>query len=204
MSKKENINAKNDVEEFFEDENEKEINEKKESEIDEKLKQENIEKMLQDITDKKKMPKDVLGKIYSTIFVNVIIAILIMAYLFFIILGAKNIGKNIYETDLKVFTGGLFAISIFLIELAYKKSNKTIAIHSIEILTLTMCHLFFGYFYTNFLKEYKLIIGGISLIFGSYYIIKSIVVFIVMKNKYFKNMSDVEEILNKDFTKEDE
>lgn len=214
MPKKNNFDTQKEIEDFFRDDDDeikiKEIKKianerkvKKESSEEVEQKKENIEKMLQTIKKNKKIPKDVLKKIYSTIFENLVIAIIIMLYLYFIILGYLNIEKNIYEIDLRVFTGFLFIITIFLIEMAYKNKNKKIAVHSIECLILSVCNLFFLYFYTIFFDKYKLIVGLISVSFGTYYIIKSIIILIIMKRKYLKTMSDVIEILSNDYDKED-
>ncbi len=213
MPKKSNLDKQKEIEEFFRDEEEdtkireikKIANErktKKES-FEEEEKKENIEKMLQTIKTNKRIPKEILKKIYSTIFENLIIAVIIMSYLLFIILGYINIEKNIYEIDLKVFTGVLFMITIFLFEMAYKKKNTKITIHSIECLVLAVCNLFFLYFYTIFFDKYKLIVGLISISFGTYYIIKSIAILIIMRRKYLKTMSDIVEILSKDYEKEE-
>lgn len=216
MPKKNNLDKQKEIEEFFRDDEEetkiKEIKKiaterktKKDStEEEEEQKKENIEKMLQTIKKSKRIPKDVLKKIYSTIFENLLIAIIVMSYLFFIILGYLNIEKNIYEIDLKVFTGFLFIITISLIEMAYKKKNTKITVHSIECLILAVCNLFFLYFYTIFFDKYKLIVGLISISFGTYYIIKSIGILIIMKRKYLKTMSDVIEILSNNYDKEED
>lgn len=209
MRKKKNIDTQKEIEEFFKDDDIKEEKSKvkptvkKEEVKEEQTKQENIEKMLQTISNNKKIPKNILQQIYHIVFSNLIMAIIIMAYLFFIILGSLNIEKDLYEIDLKVFTGLLFLATIILMEIAYKKKNKKIAVNGIEILCLSILNLFFLYFYTIFNNQYKNIIGAISLSFGLYYMIKSIVIFIIMRNNYLRTMSDVFEILNQSYDKEE-
>ena len=203
-----------EIEEFFKDDDE-DIKEKeqitpKEETKNEKIenvenenKEENIQKMLQTIKNNKKIPKDILKKIYSNVFENLTISVIVMAYLFFIILGYFNIERVIFEVDLKVFTGCLFFLTIILMEVAYRKKNKKIGIHSIECLALSMLNLFFSYFYTVFFSKFALIVGGISISFGVYYIIKSIVIFFIMRNKFLNRMSDITEILSESYDKED-
>ncbi len=215
MHKKKNIDKQKEIEEFFRDDEEeikvKEIKKivaerksnKNNSKEEEKQKKENIEKMLLTISTNKKIPKDILRNIYSNVFQNLAIAIIVMAYLFFIILGCFNIEKIVYEKDIKVFTGILFIITIFLIETAYKKKNTKLTIHSIECLVLAICNLFFIYFYTIFFEKYHLIVGLISISFGIYYVIKSIIIFIMRRRKYFNTMSDIIEILSSDYDEED-
>ena len=203
-----------EIEEFFKDDDEdikekeqitqkeKTKNEKIEN-VKNKNKEENIQKMLQTIKNNKKIPKDILKKIYSNVFENLTISVIVMAYLFFIILGYFNIERVIFEVDLKVFTGCLFFLTIILMEVAYRKKNKKIGIHSIECLALSMLNLFFSYFYTVFFSKFALIVGGISISFGVYYIIKSIVIFFIMRNKFLNRMSDITEILSESYDKED-
>lgn len=206
-----------EIEEFFKDDDEdikekeqitlKEETKKEKIEnvenIEDEKKEENIQKMLQTIKNNKKIPKDILKKIYSNIFENLTVSVIVMAYLFFIILGYFNIEKVIFEVDLKVFTGCLFFLTIILMEVAYRKKNKKIGIHSIECLVLSMLNLFFSYFYTVFFSKFALIVGGISISFGVYYIIKSIVIFFIMRNKFLNRMSDITEILSESYDKED-
>lgn len=215
MHKKNEEEIQKELEDFFgKDEKEKQMKDTNDiteerktkennNEVEEQQKKENIEKMLITISNNKKIPKDILKKIYSDIFVNLGIAILVMAYLLFIILGYLNIEKNIYELDLKVFTGILFILTIFLMEKAYKKGDAKLTIHSIECLCLSIFNLFFLYFYTIFYDEYKIIIGTISLLFGFYYMIKSIIILVIMRSKFLHRMSDITEILSSDYDKED-
>ena len=211
-----------EIEEFFKDDDEdikekeqitpKEEKQKEETKkekienvenIEDEKKEENIQKMLQTIKNNKKIPKDILKKIYSNIFENLTVSVIVMAYLFLIILGYFNIEKVIFEVDLKVFAGCLFFLTIILMEVAYRKKNKKIGIHSIECLVLSMLNLFFSYFYTVFFSKFALIVGVISISFGVYYIIKSIVIFFIMRNKFLNRMSDITEILSESYDKED-
>lgn len=215
MPKKKRIDKQKEIDEFFRDDEEeikaKEIKKiaterkanKNNTKEEEKQKQENIEKMIQTISTNKKIPKDILKKIYSAVFENLLIAIIVMGYLLFVILGYYNIEKVMYETDIKVFTAILFISAIFLIEKAYKKQNVKLIVHSIECLALAICNLFFIYFYMIFFEKYHLIVGLVSISFGIYYVIKSIIIFIMRRRKYLRTMSDIIEILSSDYDKED-
>lgn len=215
MPKKKKIEKQKELEDFFRDEEneikameiqQKSIERKQNKENtqeDEEKKQENIEKMLQTISTNKKIPKDIMKKIYSAIFENLFIAIVIMVYMLFIILGYHNIEKGMYATDLKVFTGILFVLTIYLMEKAYKNKNIKLIINSIEGLVLSICNMFFIYFHMMFFEKYCVIVGMVSLSFAVYYIIKAIIVLFIKRRKYLRTMSDIIEILSSDYDKED-
>lgn len=215
MPKKKKIEKQKELDDFFRDE-ENEIKameiqqksierkqNKKNTQEDEEQKQENIEKMLQTISTNKKIPKDIMKKIYSAIFENLFIAIVIMVYMIFIILGYRNIEKGMYATDIKVFTGILFVLTIYLMEKSYKNKNIKLIINSIECLALSICNMFFIYFHMMFFEQYCVIVGIVSLSFAVYYMIKSIIVLFIKRRKYLRTMSDIIEILSSDYDKED-
>lgn len=213
MPKKKENDVQKEIEEFFkDDEEDMEIKEIKKIREDIKIentnkeeenKKENIEKMLQTISNNKKIPKEIMKKVYSSIFGNLTVSVIIMAYLFFIIIGFFNIEKVIFEIDLKVFSGCLFLLTIILMEMSYRKKNTRLMTHSIECLVLSITNLFFPYFYTAFHSRFTLIVGLISISFGVYYIVKSIIIFIYTREKFLKRMSDVTEILSEEYNKED-
>ena len=75
------------------------------------------------LKEKKKIPKKVRENIYDKIFVNTIIAILVVIYFGFLNLGYSNIEKEVFITDLKVFSFSILVLSIILLEKGCKYDN---------------------------------------------------------------------------------
>lgn len=164
---------------------------------EEKNKDTNLDKAKQEIEEKKRIPKEELDKIHTRIFKNLVIAIVIMFYFYFINLGYINIQGNILTTDLKVFSMGILVLAIILFEYSYKKDDGIICIHGIEVLVLAIVTLFFISIYTMYTEKFNLIVATHSFIFASYYVAKSIAIQNKMKKQYYKSINDITEIVKK-------
>ena len=163
-----------------------------------KHKRDNIEKISEVIENQKVISKTEEGKINSKIFENIAYAIIIMLYLYFIILGSINISPESFLLDLKVFSILLVLLFIFLVEKSYKKSNQNLCIHGVEILLVAISTLSAIYIYSLFVHRFKMIIALISLGFGIYYILKSIIIYINLRKKYYKEENDIKDIIKKE------
>lgn len=152
------------------------------------------EALEKEIEEKKKLPKEKIIEINTKIFQNIMLAITIMLFLLFINLGYRNIGKEAYITDLKVFSISLIIITIILFEKAYKKDSGQWAIHGIEVFVLSVLTLSFPFIVSTLPEQFMLIVGCISFLFGIYYVGKSIIINIKEKRSYFKNNSDIKQI----------
>ena len=119
---------------------------------------------------------------------------MVILYFTFLILGFNNIDKEVYQTDLKVFSICTLFLSIVLLERAYRQSSRKIAIYGVEVLVIAIVTL--GLIYVNLMLSSKyvnilLIILGIVVI---YYFIKSIIIRARGKKKYF--LDDMKEMIN--------
>ena len=85
------------------------------------------------------------------LFVNMLLAIGVIVYFYLINLGYKNIAKDIFITDLHVFSMTILAASIVLFEKSYKNENEILCVYGIEMLVLAILTLFmpYIYFYSN-------------------------------------------------------
>lgn len=177
----------------------KEIKEKtiKKTKNSEKQINQNIENLEKEILKNKELPSGELNKINKKVFENIIIADIIMAFLYFVSLGSLNIESLIFITDLKVFSISLVILSIILFEISYKKENGNIAIHGIETLFLAIFTLLSISIYTIYLKEFHLYVATFSFLCGIYYVGKSIIIYKKMKKKYFTSLNDIDEIIKK-------
>ncbi len=161
-------------------------------------KRDNIEKISEVIENKKVILKKEQDKINSKIFENIAYAIIIMLFFYFIILGSINISPESFLTDLKVFSILLVIFFIFLVEKSYKKSDKNLCIHGIEILFVAISTLSAIYIYSLFVHRFKMIVALISFGFGIYYILKSIIIYINLRKKYYKEENDIKDIIKKE------
>ena len=92
--------------------------------IIEKIDIKNIQVTLKkEITAKKVIPKEEQDKMNVEVFKNIAIAIVMVVFLNFIILGFINIENSVFLVDLKVFAVSILAIAIGVFEYAYKKDS---------------------------------------------------------------------------------
>ena len=172
---------------------EKELVVKKDISIDD----EKLEKIQKEINKQTKLSKDEKKKINKKIFQNIVMAIGIVVYFIFINLGFNNIEESTYLTDLKVFGAVAIGITIILFEKAYKKDSGELTIYGIEMLIIAICTLLTNYIYKFHYSKYMYIITSIAMLFAVYYVGKSIVIYVKMKNKALKKASDIHKIVRK-------
>lgn len=172
---------------------EKKLVVKKDISIDE----EKLETIEKEINKQTKIPNEKKKKINKKIFQNIVMAIGIIIYFIFINLGFSNIEKNTYLTDLKVFSVVTIGITIILFEKAYKKDSGEITICGIEMLIISICTLLTSYVYKIYNKKFIYIFTSVAMLFAVYYVGKSIVIYVKMKNKALKKASDIHKIVRK-------
>ena len=132
------------------------------------------------------MPAEELKKINKRVFQNVFLAIVIMFYLDFIILGFVNIENSVFITDLKVFGMALLLVTIGIFEYAYKKDSGKHIIHGIEILLLALITILLIYVNLMWSNKFIYITAFVSYAFAIYYVAKSIIIYKKMKKEYFE------------------
>ena len=90
----------------------------------------------------------------------------------------------------------ILLLAIILLEIAYKKDNGRIAILGIETIVIAIITLALIYIHLMFASRYVLITLATAYILALYYVIKSVVIYIRGKQKYF--LDDVKEMINTD------
>ena len=137
-----------------------------------------------------------MGTVIKPVFNNIVVAIIVMLYFIFLILGFYNIENSVYEVDLKVFAMCILFIAIMLLEKAYRDDNGKIAAFGIEAIVISIITL--GLIYVNlmFSSSYIITVLIASYILAIYYVAKSIVLYQKGKNKYF--VDNMKEIMNTD------
>lgn len=158
---------------------------------------EQFDRIEKEIKNKTELPKDKEENINKNVFKNLLIADVIMLFLFFISLGSLNIETPIFITDLKVFSITLIVFTIILFEYSYKKDDGTICIHGIECFILAIFILISIYLYTIYFKNFSMIVACVSIAFAIYYVGKSIIIYRKMKKQYIASLNDINEIIKK-------
>ena len=147
--------------------------------------------------DRKKLPEEIKQKIMNGVFFNCLLFMIMMAITIVINMSFDKLyikDFDSYIDMIQVFCG---IISVFVLEVAYRKDSGKIGIYGIEFLIYSIFVLFVPYMYISksnigFLKY--AIIG-----FAIYYIAKSVGEFLYMRHSYLKeNMSDVNEIVKRE------
>lgn len=146
--------------------------------------------------EQKKLSQEKEELLNKKVFTNIIIAIVVMLYLFLINMGSLNIETVTFVKDLKVFSIMLIILTIALFEYSYKKDSGTICINGIETLVLAIITLFSPYIYMLLSRKFNLIVATASFLFGAYYVAKAIIIYKKGKKKYLKEANDISEIIN--------
>lgn len=159
------------------------------------MEQSEVENIQKEISTKIKLPKEEKQKIYKKILVNLLIALSVLIYFIFLNLGYMRLEKEVFENDLKVFAVILICSTIYFIEKAYKTDRGTYLSYSIELFVLSIITLYmpYVYYYQNTLAQ--LIFTTSAVYIFIYYAIKSIVIYVINKNRYIKGESDVKDII---------
>lgn len=140
----------------------------------------------------------IMEKTNTKIFINIIIAILIMIYFVALHIGYDKINEEIFSRVLQIATMLLLLIAIVLFEIAYKKDSGTIAINGIEILVLSCHSLSIPYITEVSDFDFKWYATISAYIFAIYFIFKAIVIYTLGRKEYLKSLSDIPEIVKKE------
>ena len=97
---------------------------------------------------------------------------------------------------MKVFSLCILFFAIILLERAYKKDDGKIALYGIETIVIAVITLALIYVNLMFSAQYVDVVLIISYVLAIYYVIKSIVIYIRERKKYF--VDDMKEIINTD------
>lgn len=159
------------------------------------MKKEMVEEIGNDIKEKKKMSKDYEAKVNKRIFSNVLLAILVLAYLVLLILGFKNIEENILIVDLKVFSVGILCVAVVLFEKSYKKEDGKLCLYGVEMLLLAIMTLGGIYVLKIVPHLFVMMVSALAVLVAFYYIIKSIGIYGRSKKKYVKDQNDIKDII---------
>ena len=143
-----------------------------------------------DKTQKKSVIKDV--------FINIILAVIMMTYLGVIIMiSNNNTPVEVIIKFTKIATLGILFFGIVFLELSYQTDKAKLALNAMEVIVFggsSLCLIYtVRLFYNNLGKVIGLITIGIII----YYLLKSIVTAITSINKFKKDNNDIKDIIDK-------
>ena len=146
----------------------------------------------------KKIPKEISQEILKKIFLNLIIAIVIMGYFAILNYSYDKINQDNLVNIIEICSGVLLLISLILLEVSYKKDSGTLAITAIEFLVLTFHSLLIIHIITRYEYQFQFYILTSSYTIATYYVLKSIVLYTKGRREYLKGLSDISEIVKKE------
>lgn len=159
--------------------------EKSENKLAKKIQWISLKEIKKTMKEKQSIPKEESNKINRYLFQNIMVAIAIIVYFIFLNLGKQNIQLNVYVTDLKVFGMCILLLAIMLLEKAYKDDSGRLAVFGIEMIVLSLTTISLIYVGLMLSSRYSVILTSISYIFAIYYLIKSVVIYLKKRKKYF-------------------
>jgi hypothetical protein len=155
-------------------------------------------KIEEELQNKKKLSKTLKQKLYKKIANEALVSIIVSIYAVFLYLGSINISREIYITDLKVFSISILVISIILFEKAYSKKDSLYFIRGVEVLIIAIVTLFLKYLlFDSNNSIYRLTPAIMAIAFFIYAIIKMIIAYVLIRKEHKKSISDVKDILKK-------
>lgn len=137
-------------------------------------------------------------KISTPIFVNLLIAILVMIYFCIMAVIYRNVLQAGVVNLVKGTTIVFLAISIVIMEFAYKKESKTLLIHTIETLVLATHSLTTMYIIRIYNFDFQTYILASSYLITIYYVLKAIVINTKARRNFLKSLSDIPEIVKQE------
>lgn len=150
---------------------------------------------LEKINEERKLSKAVKLKIAKKALKNFLIATGILLLFVVLKLMAIKLDKQLASLVFKEISIGLFVVTLFLFEAAYKKDDDNLAVTSIEMFLLSIVTLLTPYILISRTNIYTSIIG---VYFAIYYSIKNLILYRNEKNKYLNKKSDITEIVKKE------
>jgi hypothetical protein len=148
-----------------------------------------------EIEEKRKLPKSVKENISTTIFQDLLVAIIIMAYFCIVNFSYYHFDGNVFEMYMKYFALGIIFLTVISFEIGYRKNSIKIAIIGTELLCCGILSLYIPYIFlhtTNALRISIMILPAFLIV---YYALKSLFVYNQKKFEYQNNLSDVKEIV---------
>ena len=160
-----------------------------------KLALEKAKLMQLEIEERRKLPKNVKDSISKTIFQDLFVAVIIMAYFCIINITYYKLESYKFEEYMKYFALGIILVTVIFFEFAYRKNSLNLGIIGIELLLCGVISLYIPYIFLHTTSALRVSIMILPATLVGYYAIKSIIIFKQNQFQYRSNLSDVKEIV---------
>ena len=149
------------------------------------------------IKERKILPYEKKQNIMDCIFHNCLIFMIMLIITLIINISFEKFSMKDFKSYIDIIRIGCGAISIVVLEFAFRKDSGKLWIHGFEILIFSICVLFVPYMYIS--KDKLEFLKYTILIFFIYYTLKSIISLLHIRNSYLReNLSDVKEIVKEE------
>ena len=148
-----------------------------------------------EIEERRKLPKNVKDSISKTIFQDLFVAVIIMAYFCLINVTYYKLESYKFEEYMKYFALGIILVTVIFFEFAYRKNSLNLGIIGIELLLCGVISLYIPYIFLHTTSALRVSIMILPATLVGYYAIKSIIIFKQNQFQYRSNLSDVKEIV---------
>ena len=162
------------------------------------MSEEKAKLMEKELTEKRKLTSDVKDSISLKVFVNLVLAIVVMGVFF--ILNSLFVFKStsIFKVSCKIVSIIGVIVAIVLFEISFRKKKYGFMANGIELLVSSVLIMFMPYLYYVIAIKYVRALIIVPVFLSIYYVIKSIIAYRMMVKKHHDSLSDVKEILETD------
>lgn len=161
-----------------------------------------MEKIEKAIEQKKKMPKDMKKQVLRKMLIGYAVAAAMVTFIIGIRITSLQLEQNTFEWVSKGITFAALTLAIVLFEISYRKSKEkvegTLSIYGIETLILAIFTLFIPHFFVELDgNKANSILAAALFVVVYYYVMKSIILYVLQAKRYRKSLSDIKEITSK-------
>ena len=135
--------------------------------------------------------------IIKDIFINLGIAIIMVAGLIIVMLFGNDFNTETLEKSIKITTLAILAVGIIILEASYKKDSSKMALNGVEILVYGGSFVCLIYTVKLYFQNLTNVISILTTGIAGYYILKSIIVTILNTKKFKRENNDIKEIIKK-------
>lgn len=154
--------------------------------------------MQQEIEEKRKLTKEIKNKIDDKVFYNFWLAVFVMVYMFLVNLSYIKLDITTFKIFIKAYNIALTIIMIIFFEISYRRDNFKYALTGIELLILNILNIYIPYVYYNKNEIIRKLIMLVPIYYGTYYSVKSFIIYKKEQIKHESNLSDIKEIVKDD------
>lgn len=156
-----------------------------------------MDKIEEKIEKSKILPQEIKDNIDEICFFNNIVATLVMFFFAVVNYSYYKLETNVFMTVCKAMAFGMAVVSIGVLEHSYRKDDVRITLYGIESLLCAILTAFIPYVYVYSEDIYRGFIMTLPLVFAAYYVLKTIVSYVIRYRKYrLESITDIKELLN--------